>query len=180
MYVLFLPDEGDHSIIETLQLKILKNFFEQCIVRISSWCIITTATMTLKSYITEDVVWSDISQHSLLKRWVLYFSVERVWWLLSVSLVVLRKHFWFDVPLFHIGLFRIETADLAKSSQPRKRSIVTAVGWGGADHYKPPLAFYCCLHTLALQYRTASATETVTGTTSFYNFAVKSLASDRG
>ena len=59
------------------------------------------------------------------------------------------------------------------ASQPRKRSIFTAVGrWGGeADHYKPPLAFYYCLHTLALQYRTASATETVTGTTFFFTIS---------
>ena len=36
---------------------------------------------------------------------------------------------------------------------------------GGADHYKPPLAFYC--YFLVLQCRTVFATETVTGTSSF-------------
>ena len=31
MYVLFLPDEGDHSIIETLQLKVLRNFLSSAL-----------------------------------------------------------------------------------------------------------------------------------------------------
>ena len=44
---------------------------------------------------------------------------------------------------------------------------------GGADPYRPPLAFHCCLHTLVLQYRTASANETVTGTSSFLQFRGK-------
>ena len=40
----------DHSIIETLQLSLWTIW--AVLVRISSWCITTTATMTLKSYIT--------------------------------------------------------------------------------------------------------------------------------
>ena len=71
---------------------------------------------------------------------------------------------------YFIGLFRMETADLVKA-RTRKRNGQPRGGRGGrggADHYKPLLAFYCCLHTLALQYRTGSATETVTGTYSFF------------
>ena len=108
------------------------------------------------------VVCSDISQHSLLKRRMFYLSVERVWWLLSVSLIVSRKQFWFDVLLsYSLACSEwVETADLAKP-RTRKHSIVK----GGADHYKPPLAFYC--YFLVLQCRTVFATETVTGTSSF-------------
>ena len=46
-------------------------------------------------------------------------------------------------------------------------------GWG----------VYCCLHTLVLQYKTASASKTVIGTFSFLQFRGKSqtcMAGDRG
>ena len=44
----------------------------------------------------------------------------------------------------------------------RVKKSVSVVGGERADPYRPPLAFHCCLHTLALQYGIASANETAT------------------
>ena len=49
MITLFLPDEGDHSIIKTLQIKFVNNLSSAC--PNIELGITTTTTMTLKSYI---------------------------------------------------------------------------------------------------------------------------------